>query len=364
MSASSSSTPVRGISVALATYNGQVHLEAQLDSIARQSLLPAELVVCDDVSTDGTVPLLEAFARRAPFPVHIHRNPERLGVLNNFHRVFSFCTHEFIAYCDQDDVWAPEKLARCHAALTQPGVVLASHSSRLTDSDLRPLGIVQPDSIDPGRYRFPHFPLCYWGFGHQMVFARRLLPVIDRIRFTASSDSVPISTIDALIPIAAGMVGDTVFIPEGLINFRRHERAVTIAFSTPNQSDSSKSAVIARLVGKRLTLNKQRQTISAVRNWLAEQELEASDDGGDWARYTAHLDRTLRAVETRLALHSGSDPLSRAWAFAKALASRAYRDPRRGGAGRNQILVDLIAVLRPARESAKAPIADATQNLG
>ena len=56
------------ISVALCTFNGERFLGEQLASIAAQTRLPAELVVTDDASSDGTVALLEGFAQTAPFP--------------------------------------------------------------------------------------------------------------------------------------------------------------------------------------------------------------------------------------------------------------------------------------------------------
>ena len=364
MPASSSPGPPGGISVALTTYNGQTHLEAQLESIARQTLLPAELVACDDVSTDGTIALLEAFARRARFPVHIHPNPSQLGILDNFYRAFSLCSSPSIAYCDQDDVWTPDKLAKCHAALQQPGVVLVSHCSRMTDSSLQPLGISQPDGLEPGRYPFPHFPLRYWGFGHQMVFSRELLPLMNRLHSTVPADAVPILNLDELIPIAAGMVGDTVFISEPLIDFRRHDRATTLTATTADNSPEVRSSVNFRLANKRLTLAKQCKALSTLRDWVAEQNLDAWGDAEHWRRYAAYLERTLHAARARLAVHQSADRFSQAKALVTALASRAYRDPRRGGAGRHQILIDLLAILKPARQSALGPRADATRNIG
>jgi glycosyltransferase involved in cell wall biosynthesis len=353
MAASTSPSSGSGISIALTTYNGQAYLEPLLDSLARQKLLPTELVVSDDTSADNTVPLLEAFAQRAPFPVHIHPCPSQLGVLNNFYRAFSLCASPFIAYCDQDDIWMPEKLAKCHSKLAQPGVVLVSHSSRLTDSELRPLGIVQPDNLDPGLYHFPHFPLRYWGFGHQMIFSRELLPVMNRLRGTVSPDSVPMGAIDRFIPIVAGMLGDTVYIPEPLVDFRRHDRAesfVPVIADSASASAAVSVSVNDRLARKRLDLAEVRTILVALRDWIAQQGLKAESDGERWARYADYLDRTLRAVESRLDLHQSTDRVNQARAFTRALGVRAYRDPRRGGAGLKQILVDLLALLKHARE--------------
>ena len=82
----------------------------QLADLAAQSVLPAELVVCDDGSTDDTLAILERFAITAPFPVRVHRNSERLGYRANFLKCAGLCRSDLIAFCDQDDRWAPRKI--------------------------------------------------------------------------------------------------------------------------------------------------------------------------------------------------------------------------------------------------------------
>lgn len=120
----SSSKPV--VSVALCTYNGAAYLEPQLQSLARQSRLPDELVVCDDQSTDETARIVGNFAQQAPFPVSLNINPQRLGVTGNFERAFALCQGKFIAPCDQDDLWLPEKLATLARLLEQDATCQAS----------------------------------------------------------------------------------------------------------------------------------------------------------------------------------------------------------------------------------------------
>lgn len=99
------------ISVAMCTYNGEKYLLEQLESIAAQTIKPAELVVCDDGSTDQTVKILHKFAASAPFPVTIHINQERLGVGRNFFKAIRLCTSDWVVLCDQDDVWLPDRIA-------------------------------------------------------------------------------------------------------------------------------------------------------------------------------------------------------------------------------------------------------------
>ncbi len=97
------------ISIALCTYNGAKYLEEQLNSFSRQTILPAELVVCDDGSIDSTCDVLRNFAKEAPFQVHIYENDMNLGHMQNFSKAISLCKGNYIALSDQDDVWLPDK---------------------------------------------------------------------------------------------------------------------------------------------------------------------------------------------------------------------------------------------------------------
>lgn len=98
------------LSVAMCTYNGARFLREQLDSIAAQARLPDELVVCDDGSTDETVQVVKAFAKRAPFAVRLEINDKNLGSTQNFEKAIGLCDGDIIALADQDDVWKPRKL--------------------------------------------------------------------------------------------------------------------------------------------------------------------------------------------------------------------------------------------------------------
>jgi glycosyltransferase involved in cell wall biosynthesis len=107
------------ISVAMCTYNGGRYLQEQLESIALQSRLPMELVVCDDQSTDETISILKRFQSEAPFTVKVVRNSQRLGSTQNFDQAIGLARGDLIALCDQDDRWAATKLERLSEALRE-----------------------------------------------------------------------------------------------------------------------------------------------------------------------------------------------------------------------------------------------------
>lgn len=125
----------------MCTYDGARFLREQLDSIAGQTRLPDELVVCDDGSRDGTLPLLESFAAAAPFPVRIHVNPTQLGTAKNFERALGLAAGAIIALADQDDVWYPHKLERLERELARSERIgLVFSDADVVEDRLRPAG--------------------------------------------------------------------------------------------------------------------------------------------------------------------------------------------------------------------------------
>ena len=112
-------TPDRTV-ILLATYNGQDFLHEQLRSLRNQTDVNWVLVVRDDHSTDATPEVIDAFARSCP-PGQVVRVPsgeKRLGAVGNFVTLLRKAPlGTRYAFCDQDDVWLPDKLARASRLL-------------------------------------------------------------------------------------------------------------------------------------------------------------------------------------------------------------------------------------------------------
>jgi glycosyltransferase involved in cell wall biosynthesis len=129
------------VSIAMATCNGAAFVDAQLASIAAQSRLPSELVVCDDASDDATLDRLREFAAGAPFAVRIEQNPRRIGATKNFERAIFLCRSELVFLADQDDVWNPAKIETLAARLdAEPATGAVFCNGDVVDGELQPLG--------------------------------------------------------------------------------------------------------------------------------------------------------------------------------------------------------------------------------
>jgi len=128
----------------MATFNGERWIEAQLRSISSQTRLPERLVISDDGSTDGTVEIAQKFARDAPFDVELLEGP-RIGCDENFWLAAKHSHTDVIAWCDQDDVWFPQKLQLCERLMEDNNVPFVSHSAVVADATLAPTGQLYPD---------------------------------------------------------------------------------------------------------------------------------------------------------------------------------------------------------------------------
>lgn len=97
------------ISIAMTTYNGEHFLREQLDSILAQSISDWELIVCDDCSLDSTWSILQEYELKDS-RINIFKNESNLGFVKNFEKAVSLCKGNYIALCDQDDIWEKNHL--------------------------------------------------------------------------------------------------------------------------------------------------------------------------------------------------------------------------------------------------------------
>jgi len=218
--------PAKGlrVSVALCTFNGGRHLAQQLDSIAAQTALPYQLVVCDDCSTDDTVAIVKAFAGRVSFVVRVVVNREKLGSTKNFEHAIRLCEGDLIALSDQDDVWRPEKLERIVAVFSaSPDVGAVFTDGEVVDDSLRPLGYRLWEAV---------------GFDaaqRQLVRDGRALDVLLKGNVVTGATAVfrsdfrklilPIPADwmhDAWVALLISAVADLAIIPDPLIDYRQH----------------------------------------------------------------------------------------------------------------------------------------------
>ncbi len=228
-------TKERQVSVAMATYNGARFIGAQLASIAAQSVLPCELILGDDGSTDDTLSIVAEFARTAPFPVHVTRNAQRLGYAGNFMQTAARCSAPLIAFCDQDDLWRVDKIAKIQTSFAHGAdILMVYHNAMLINAS----GVPIRPSFDapPSPSIAPALSLQPWTFsyGYSQVFRRVLLgaaPFWSGLRDTFDPDRD--MGHDVFFFALAATLGKVAYVHDCLVDYRQHDAqafgALTVA---------------------------------------------------------------------------------------------------------------------------------------
>ncbi len=140
------------VSVGLPVYNGARFLPRALDSLLAQDWSALEILVSDNGSTDDTVAIAEAFARRDS-RVCVMRSPVNQGVEKNFARVLGAARGGYFMWAACDDWWGPTFVPRLVAALERtPGAVVAMSAVERVDESGEVLDVVRYSGAeDPSR---------------------------------------------------------------------------------------------------------------------------------------------------------------------------------------------------------------------
>jgi hypothetical protein len=224
------------ISVAIATYNGARFLSEQLDSIKAQTRPPDELIIADDCSTDDSVAIARQFASQSAFPVRVIHYPRNVGILENFYSAFRATSGSMIFYCDQDDVWRPDKIEKVLESFDDE-TMMVMHQSEIVGENLEPQHRSAPGNPRYGNIPFPADTASIHGYGHQMAFRRPVFDLMQQLRNVIEplAPNGFAHDLDQYIPFCASLLGGLVLLPDTLVSFRRHGAATSPAGSAFSQ---------------------------------------------------------------------------------------------------------------------------------
>jgi glycosyltransferase involved in cell wall biosynthesis len=196
----------------MATYNGERFLVEQLESIISQLGPNDELIIVDDASQDSTCAVIEGFC---DVRIRLIQNETNQGARASFETALRHTTGEIIFLSDQDDVWHPEKVSRfLHLFGARPEVTLAISDAQIIDGN----GYVLSQSRLNGKNFRPGVLTnivrnSYLGCA--LAFRRSALDYC--LPFPRS---IPMH--DMWIGILNELFGETAFLKESLISYRRH----------------------------------------------------------------------------------------------------------------------------------------------
>lgn len=221
------------ISVCMAVYNGAKYLRPQLESILSQIGAEDELVIVDDCSTDTTRHLLEHVDDAR---VKVLRHDANRGPVKAFERALEAAQGELIFFSDQDDVWLPGKVERTLEAFARTPALAVVTDARVVESEGEPL-------LDS------YFAWRESGPGLVKNFVKNsYLGCCMAIRRECKAFLLPFPPLVAMHDVWAGLAcelaGQTHFLPQRLVVYRRHE----------GNYSNMKRAAWWRILARRLTL--------------------------------------------------------------------------------------------------------------
>lgn len=212
--------------ILLASYNGRDYIRAMVDSVLAQDYHDFRLILSDDGSTDGTDEILQEYADSNPGKVVHYRSGMRFGCAQKhfMHLIQRFCDAQYIMFCDQDDIWYPEKVSKTIELMqlteSHPDIPTLVHTDlRVVDRDLNELAssFCANSSIDGNRLQFNHLLVQNVVTGCTVMINKSLALLACR-----SVDTQEILMHDWWLALLASSCGNCAFLPQATIDYRQH----------------------------------------------------------------------------------------------------------------------------------------------
>jgi glycosyltransferase involved in cell wall biosynthesis len=154
------------ISVVVPTHNRSALLAQTLRSVLWQRGVDLEVLVVDDGSTDDTAAVVAALGDPR---VRIVRNEVAQGVAAARNRGAEEARGEWVTFLDDDDLWAPDKLARQLAAAQETGRSWVYVGEVRIDRHGRIIAATSPPAPERVAARLPHWNLVPGGCSSVMA---------------------------------------------------------------------------------------------------------------------------------------------------------------------------------------------------
>lgn|GEM_PF-107963 len=224
-------TTIPLVSIVIATYNGEKFLKEQLESLVNQTYKNCEIIAIDDNSSDNTVNILHEYAAKYS-EFRVVQNEKNLGYVKNFEKGFSFTKGDFIAPCDQDDVWLPTKIEVLLNHIDD--CAIAYCNSEFIDSAGNTLNQKMSDIKTLTDFDNPlmYIEVGISALGHAML-----------IRKDVVDTAMPFPTLfshDNWLGFVASFNGSVKFIDDVLVQYRRHDMNLTNALHKKDRKKNIK----------------------------------------------------------------------------------------------------------------------------
>ena len=144
------------ISVIIPAYNAEKTIWRALKSIENQTLLPNEVIVVDDCSSDRTNEIIREYMKESRLVIRHEIQSTNSGAASARNAGWNIASEKYVAFLDADDMWHPKKLEIQFSAMeNSDDCSMSCHYRHVTDSEV--WSDVQLDSSHQRFFTFRDF---------------------------------------------------------------------------------------------------------------------------------------------------------------------------------------------------------------
>ena len=215
------------VDILLSVYNGEEFLQELLDSLILQTCNSWRLIINNDASTDNSLNIIKTFKEQNSNKVFLLDNNSNInsGPALSYAKLLSASNSKYIMFCDQDDVWLPEKIEKMLNTMKKLEKKHSSNSNLLVYSDMKicseNLKIISDSFYKHNKGLSTQTTL------KNILFNNNIAGCCMLINKNLKDFSLPmddnIIMHDWWINLCVNISGHSQFIPEQLLLYRQHE---------------------------------------------------------------------------------------------------------------------------------------------
>ncbi len=250
------------IDILLSTYNGAAFLEELLQSLYAQTFTDWHLLIRDDGSEDNTPQLLENYREKDRNRItFITDGDKQLGPKRSFEKLLQQSEADYILFCDQDDVWLPNKIVHTLKKMQElesknphtPALVFSDLT--VTDNNLQ--------IVHPSLWKFTKVNPENINNIYKLIINNPVVGCTVMINKKLKEQALPfpagVIMHDLWLAITAAANGEIVYLNEPAVLYRIHSN------NTIGASRTDKKYYLKRLKNLHLTMLQNRNAIKMLR---------------------------------------------------------------------------------------------------
>lgn len=210
------------IEILMATYNGENYLSEQIESLLDQTYENWILLIRDDGSKDSTVDIIKIYEKKYPMKIKLLIDGKKgLGAKNNFLELLKNSKENYIMFCDQDDVWLPNKIEITLEKMLkeEKGATLVHTDLKVVNKNLKIINdsFWKFQNLNPKRKQYNYLIVQNNITGCTMMLNKELVNLL-KINFPFQNGIMH----DWIIGIIASLKGKIEYLNEPTILYRQH----------------------------------------------------------------------------------------------------------------------------------------------